>query len=156
MNDVDCESSSQRELSSARVFLVDDHIIVRQGLRHLVEQVDFLTVAGEADEAERALSQILELTPDLVFIDAMIGGIEGIGGIELTRQLQLHDPHIHVLVTSIYDDAYYKRKAFEAGASGFIRKDDLGEKLTDAAQTILSGERYLPEDRSEGASSIRT
>lgn len=123
-----------------RVFLVDDHPVVRRGLRQLFDDAEGFAVVGEAKNGEEALSQVEELSPDLALVDVTLGSM---GGIELVRHLTSQYPGIQVLIFSAYDDAYYVRETFNAGAEGYILKDKKNEVLLDAAQKVLQGQQYL-------------
>lgn len=132
----------------ARVFLVDDHPVVRMGLRHLFEQFDHLSIVGEAETGEEALSKILNVEPDLAIVDI---SLDGMNGIELTRRLGEERPQVRVLIVSMHNDAYYIEQAMEAGARGYVLKDKVNSVLLEAVETILDGERYLGTDDEESA-----
>lgn len=124
----------------SQVFVVDDHPVVRMGLRHLFDQVDHLSIVGEAASGEEALDQISGVDPDLVIVDI---SLDGMGGIELTRHLDTNLPGVPVLIISMHDDAYYVREAFNAGAQGYVLKDKVNKVLVEAVESILDGERFL-------------
>lgn len=124
----------------ARVFVVDDHPVVRMGLRHLFEQVDHLSIVGEAASGEEALDQISSIDPDLAIVDI---SLDGMGGVELTRHLATTFPGVSVLIISMHDDAYYVREAFSAGAQGYVLKDKVNKVLVEAVESVLGGERFL-------------
>lgn len=126
--------------SPAQVFLVDDHPVVRMGLRHLFDQFDHYSVVGEAESGEEALSQISDTNPDLAIVDI---SLDGMNGIELTRHLETEDSDLRVLIVSMHDDAYYIEQALEAGANGYVLKDKVNSVLLDAVETVLDGGRYL-------------
>lgn len=128
------------ERSLHRVFLVDDHPVIRQGLRQLFEEAEGFSVVGEAKNGNEALSQIEELSPDLALVDVTLGQM---GGVELVRHLSSQHPGIQVLIFSAYDDAYYVRETLKAGAEGYVLKDKKNEVLLKAAQTVLQGRQYL-------------
>lgn len=137
--------SSPGTNSPHRVFLVDDHTVVRMGLRRLFEETGSLSVIGEADSGKDALPQLLELSPDLALIDISLNGVEGMGGIELTRHMAVQCPNVPVLILSMHEDPYYVKKALEAGAGGYVLKNQIGESLVEAVETVLAGQRYLGE-----------
>lgn len=124
----------------AAVFLVDDHPVVRMGLRHLFDQFDHLSVVGEAERGEEALSKISEVEPDLAIVDISLDGMDGI---ELTRQLVTDQSQVRVLIVSMHDDAYYVEQALDAGARGYVLKDKVNRVLLEAVETVLDGGRYL-------------
>lgn len=123
-----------------RVFLVDDHPVIRRGLRQLFEDAKGFAVVGAAKNAAEALSQVEELSPDLALVDVTLGAM---GGIELVRHLSSQHPGIQVLIFSAYDDAYYVRETLNAGAEGYVLKDKKNEVLLEAAQSVLQGRKYL-------------
>lgn len=135
--------------SPYQVFLVDDHPVVRQGLRHLFEQIDLLSVVGEAATSQEALAEISRVAPDLALIDISLNGTDGI---ELTRRLAEESEEVHVLVISMHEDPYYVKKALDAGADGYVLKDKVNEVLLEAAETILKGEQYLCPDAQKSIS----
>lgn len=124
----------------AAVFLVDDHPVVRMGLRHLFDQFDHLSVVGEAESGEEALSKISEVEPELAIVDISLDGMDGI---ELTRQLVTDQSQVRVLIVSMHDDAYYVEQALDAGARGYVLKDKVNRVLMEAVETVLDGGRYL-------------
>lgn len=124
----------------AEVFLVDDHPVVRMGLRHLLEQFDHLTIVGEAESGEEALPQITDDSPDLAIVDISLNGMNGI---ELTRQLKAECADVRVLMVSMHDDSYYVEQALEAGASGYVLKDRVNKVLLEAVDTVLDGGHYF-------------
>lgn len=130
----------------AEIFLVDDHPVVRMGLRHLFEQFNHLSIAGEAESGEKALPQLLDLTPDLAIVDISLDGMDGI---ELTRRLTAERPEVRVLIVSMHDDIYYVEQALEAGASGYVLKDKVNKVLLEAVESILEGGRYFGADDEE-------
>lgn len=132
----------------AEVFLVDDHPVVRMGLRHLFDQFDHLSIVGEAESGEEALPNITEASPDLAIVDISLDGMDGI---ELTRRLKKEHPEVRVLIVSMHDDAYYVEQALEAGAGGYVLKDKVNSVLLEAVETILDGGRYLGTENKQSA-----
>ncbi len=133
-------STAPSDRTPHRIFLVDDHPVIRQGLRQLFEDAEGFAVVGEARNGDEALSQVEELSPDLALVDVTLGSM---GGIELVRHLSSQHPGIQVLIFSAYDDAYYVRETLNAGAEGYVLKDKQNEILLEAAQTVLQGRQYL-------------
>jgi len=123
-----------------RVLVVDDHAVVRSGLRRLLDaELDIETV-GEAPNAERAVFEAIDAHPDVVLMDLVMpekGGIEGMPAV-----LQAV-PEAKVLVLSMQDDPRYVRAAFEAGASGYVLKEAADTEVVSAIRAVASGERYL-------------
>lgn len=123
-----------------RILIVDDHGVMRAGLRALLEDEPGLQVIGEAVNGDEALRQAGELNPDIVLMDL---GMPGMGGIETTRQLKRLYPEIQVLVLTVYEDESMVREAIKAGAAGFIIKRAAEEELIMAIQTVERGDMYI-------------
>lgn len=102
-----------------KILLVDDHAIVREGYRRLVESEPSMRIVGEASDAEHAYQSARALHPDVVVMDI---ALLGISGIEATRRLIKEQPQLRVLIFSMYDDAIYASRALAAGALGYLRR----------------------------------
>jgi DNA-binding NarL/FixJ family response regulator len=123
-----------------RVFLVDDHQIVKQGLRSLLEREKGYTIVGEAETAEDLLAKAGNLSIDLVISDITL---DGISGIELTRKIKkATDGAVKVLIVSMHADNYHISQCFEAGANGYLLKDFAENELYTAISSIMNGEIY--------------
>src|SRR4030067_650101 len=109
-----------------RVLLVDDHTILRIGLRAFLRYHDDIQVIGEAQDGAEALARVAELRPDIVLMDI---AMPGVNGIEATRQIRAQYPETRVLILSQYEDPQYVLALLRAGASGYIPKDALGDEL---------------------------
>ena len=123
-----------------RVLIVDDHAVVRSGLRRLLDAEPDIETVGEAPNADRAVFEALEGKPDVVLLDLMMpekGGIEGMPAL-----LQAV-PEARVLVLSMQDDPRYVRAAFEAGASGYVLKEAADTEVVAAIRAVSAGERYV-------------
>lgn len=120
--------------------IVDDHAVLRSGLRLVIEREDGLEVAGEAGTAEDALRSFERLQPDIVLMDLEMPGIGGLAGVQ--RLQELH-PDTAVLVLSMHGEADDVRRAFEAGAKGYVLKTAADEELIRAIRAVSNGERYL-------------
>ena len=125
---------------SVRVMIVDDHAVVRSGLRLVIEREEGLEVAGEAGTAEDAVRSIERVRPTLVLMDLEMPGM---GGLEGTRRLHDLHPDIPVVVLSMHGEADDVRRAFEAGASGYVLKTAVDDDLIRALRAVSAGERYL-------------
>ncbi|MBA3007466.1 MAG: response regulator transcription factor [Proteobacteria bacterium] len=123
-----------------RLALVDDHAIVREGLRALLEQSSFIQVVGEAATGRECLSMIENWRPDVVIMDI---SMPDINGIEATRLIKEQWPRIKVVILSMHSTAEYIYRAFAAGACGYVLKDSIGEELLSAIKAALSNKRYL-------------
>jgi DNA-binding NarL/FixJ family response regulator len=133
------------ELKRSKVLLVDDHPIVREGLRALLDGEGDLEVSGEADSADGALASIEQQAPDVVLVDI---SLQSGDGLELVRQIRARWP-IPVLVLSIHDESLYAERALRAGASGYIMKQEATHAVTGALRRVLGGEIWL-SDRLSG------
>ena len=123
-----------------RVVLVDDHKIVRDGLRSMLAKVDGIEVVGEADDGRDALCVVDELSPDVVVMDI---GMRDLNGIDATRELLAARPDAKVIALSMHSDQRYVSEMLAAGASGYLLKDGAFEELADAIRAVASGQRYL-------------
>jgi DNA-binding NarL/FixJ family response regulator len=125
-----------------RIVLVDDHPIVRDGLKQMIEQNPGLCVCGEAADSDDAMLVVAAQRPDLVLVDVFL---DGINGIELTKMLCERDPSIRILVLSMHDEALYAERAIRAGARGYVMKQEASRRIMDAIQTVLNGGLYVSD-----------
>ncbi|MBU6420870.1 MAG: UvrY/SirA/GacA family response regulator transcription factor [Gammaproteobacteria bacterium] len=123
-----------------RVLLVDDHKLVRTGIRLILEDTPDLRVAGEAESGETALALAGELKPDVVLMDV---SMPGIGGLEATRRLLARDTKIKVIVVSVHAAEPYPLRLMEAGAHGYLTKDCAAEEIVTAIRQVQAGKRYI-------------
>lgn len=123
-----------------RVLLVDDHKLVRTGIRLILEDTPDLRVAGEAESGETALALVGELKPDVVLMDV---SMPGIGGLEATRRLLARDTKIRVIVVSVHAAEPYPLRLMEAGAHGYLTKDCAAEEIVTAIRQVQAGKRYI-------------
>ncbi|HEY7731687.1 MAG TPA: response regulator transcription factor [Gaiellaceae bacterium] len=125
---------------SIRVLLVDDHAILRAGLRRVLEAEDDIEVVAEAESAERAVFETISAKPDVAVLDVVMPGKSGI---DVTPQLLELVPELKILVLSMQDDPRYVRAAFEAGASGYVLKEAADTEVVGAVRVVAAGERYV-------------
>jgi DNA-binding NarL/FixJ family response regulator len=128
--------------SKCRVFLIDDHPIVRQGLALFIDREPDLMVCGEAEGAASAPQAIRDSNPDFIVLDISLDGPDGL---ELLKTLRTTYPNLPVLVLSMHDESTYAERALRAGANGYIMKQEATEKVLVAIRRILHGEMYLSE-----------
>jgi DNA-binding NarL/FixJ family response regulator len=126
-----------------RVLLVDDHAVVREGYRRLLERDESLTVVGEADAMAEALMLDAQLQPDVVVLDI---ALPGVSGIEILRRLIARRPDARVLMFSMYQDGIYATHAMNAGAFGYLSKASAPDLLVSAVRTVAAGGRYMSPD----------
>lgn len=127
-----------------RVFLVDDHDLVREGIRALLEQDPEMEVVGEAGDGQDAIRRIPDLGPDVVLMDISLPG--GLGGLEVTEAVLRDMPDLKVIVLTQYENREYVRRAIRIGAHGFLPKRAAAPQLLEAVRTVLAGRRYLHPD----------
>jgi DNA-binding NarL/FixJ family response regulator len=125
-----------------RVLIVDDHPIVRQGLRRVMENEEDLTVCGEAETARDARAAIKELSPDVVIADISLKQGDGI---ELVRDVRAHHPQLPILVLSMHDETIYAERMLSAGANGYIMKQAASEQFLISLRRVLDGGIYVSE-----------
>jgi two-component system, NarL family, response regulator NreC len=123
-----------------RILLADDHKIVRDGLRSLLEKDDDLKVVGEAPNGQVAVKLNHELSPDIVVMDI---GMPIMNGIEATERIVEDRPEAKIIGLSMHSDRRFVSSMLEAGASGYLLKDCAFDELVDAIRTVLSGQVYL-------------
>lgn len=124
-----------------RIVLVDDHRLVRRGLRSFLETVDDLEIAGEASSGEELLAQVSEWLPDVAVVDLLLPG--GIDGIETTRRLRALSPHTQVVILTAQADEARLLAALRAGALGYVRKEAEPEALLAAIRAAAQGQSML-------------
>lgn len=122
------------------VLLVDDHSYIRKGIRYLLEATPDLVVAGTAANGVEAVAKAHTHKPDVVIIDI---SMPFMNGIEATRQIRERCPGTHVLALSIFPDKEFVRSALQAGAQGYLLKDQIGDELVDAIRTVYRGQRFF-------------
>ncbi len=140
------KARSNPSAPKCKVFLVDDHPIVRQGLALFIDREPDLMVCGEADGATSALQAIREAAPDFVVLDISLDGPDGL---ELLKTLRVRYPNLPVLVLSMHDEAVYAERALRAGANGYIMKQEATDRVLTAIRHILGGDVYLSDRLTE-------
>jgi two-component system, NarL family, response regulator NreC len=130
------------------IVLADDHHVVRQGLRALLEAEADFSVVGEAGDGLEALQRVEQLNPNVLVLDVMMPGLNGL---EVSRQLNKHSPHTHVVVLSMYSNEAYVLEALGNGASAYVLKDSNSGDLVHAVREVAAGRRYLSPPLSDRA-----
>ena len=125
---------------TVRVLIVDDHAVVRSGLRLLLEAENGVEPVGEAGTAQEAVFQARALTPDVILLDVLLPDRTGL---EILPQLKHENPDAKVLVLSMQDEPRYVREAFAAGASGYVLKEAADTEVVAAIREIAGGGRYV-------------
>jgi DNA-binding NarL/FixJ family response regulator len=135
-----------------KVLIVDDHPIVRQGLRLMIDEEPDLRVCGEAQSEREARVAIRELDPDVVIVDISLAQGDGL---ELVRDVHAHHPELPMLVLSMHDELIYAERLLAAGASGYIMKHAASDQLLVALRRVLAGGRYVSESLAESLGRTR-
>ena len=125
---------------SLRVLIVDDHKIMREGLRSLLEKLPDIEVVAEAESAQKALKLVEEIEPNLVIIDVVMPSLNGI---EATRRILAKIPTIKVIALSMYSDKRFVMEMLRAGASGYLLKDCAFEELDEAIRAVIEDRTYI-------------
>jgi DNA-binding NarL/FixJ family response regulator len=134
------ERTAQPTPVKRRILIVDDHPLVRRGLTALINAESDLTVCAEAATRRDGLGAIAAARPDLVIADLSLGGGDGL---ELVREIHSRHAGLRVLVLTTHDAPLYVRRAFQAGANGYVSKQELTEALLLAIRSVLRGESYV-------------
>ncbi len=128
--------------NNKKIYLVDDHPLMRKGLAMTIDNEVGFEVCGQAESAEDALNEILELKPDAAVIDI---SLPGMNGIELVKNLLHQQPDLKILIVSRHDEELYAERAIRAGAKGYLMKLEAVEVLISAIKQILKGNLYLSD-----------
>jgi DNA-binding NarL/FixJ family response regulator len=129
-----------------RVFLVDDHPIVRRGFQLLIGLEPDLMVCGEADSGPAALDKILTLKPDVAIVDL---SLKASSGLELIKQVRAQSLELKLLVFTMREEGIYAERALRAGADGYITKEEGAEKAIAAIRVLMQGKRYVSDKMAE-------
>ena len=127
-------------MNKIKVLLVDDHAIMRDGIRALLSIHDDIKIVGEASEGQEAIEKTQDLSPDVVVMDVAMPDMDGI---EATRRIRKQSPKVKVIVLTQYDNKEYVLSAIKAGAAGYVPKRALGSELVSAVRAVNRGESFL-------------
>ena len=125
------------------IILVDDHAVVRAGVRRLLEQEPLFDVIGEAESGEKAYQLFGELNPDVMVMDL---SMPGMGGLEAIRRILMRDEKAKILVLSMHEDLSFANQALKLGAKGYLIKNTLGDDLVKAIEAISRGDIFLSDE----------
>jgi DNA-binding NarL/FixJ family response regulator len=125
---------------STRILLADDHTLMRQGLRHILESYDDFEIVAEASSGIEAVEAARLNLPDVAIVDV---AMKELNGIEATAQILKHSPHTAVLILSMYSDERYVLRAVKAGARGYVLKNSAGDELVQAILTVQRGTAFF-------------
>ncbi len=127
-------------MSNIKVLLVDDHVLVREGVRALLEMNSDIQIIGEAGDGREAIDKALELKPDVIVMDI---SMPLMGGIEATRQILQENPTARIVVLTRHDDLSYARSLLKVGASGYVPKKAVSTELAAAIRAVNGGDMFL-------------
>jgi DNA-binding NarL/FixJ family response regulator len=125
-----------------RVFIVDDHPLVREGLANLINQQADVAVCGEAEDSAGALDDIQAMNPDVILVDI---SLKNESGLELVKTLRTQFPDLAVIVLSMHDEALYAERALHAGARGYVMKRETTKNVLTAIRRVLQGDIYVSD-----------
>ena len=127
-------------MAQIRILLVDDHTLLRQGLRGMLELSKNMVVVGEVGEGEEAIAKAFELSPDIVLMDITLPKMDGI---ETTRRIKEDHPEVKVIVLTMHVDDHHVLEAIKVGASGYLTKSVTQEELTRAIEVVYNGDASI-------------
>src|SRR4030095_13218631 len=133
-------------MKNTKILIVDDHEVVRDGLRNILLSLENISIAGEAGNGEDAIKMYSSTKPDLVIMDI---SMPGMNGIEATRIIKEKDPEAKILILTMHDNQEYLNQIIRSGAKGFILKNTDKEELLEAVRTVASGENFFSKDISK-------
>jgi DNA-binding NarL/FixJ family response regulator len=125
-----------------RVFLADDHAVVRDSLRFLLEAHPDISVVGDAADGREAVRKVQKLHPDVVIMDI---AMPGLNGVEATLQIRHGSPATQVVILSMYSSTEHIFRALQAGAQGYVMKESAGKEVVNAVRAVHAGRRYLSQ-----------
>ena len=123
-----------------RVLVADDHPVVREGLKRVIEKDSGMLVSAEASTSQQVLDQVAKERPDVLLLDI---NMPGRGGVEVLMQLKIHHPALPILVISMYSEDQYATRVLRAGASGYMTKESAPSQLVKAIRKVLRGGKYV-------------
>ncbi|HWA13980.1 MAG TPA: response regulator transcription factor [Burkholderiales bacterium] len=132
--------------AAVRVVLVDDHAVVREGYRRLLERTGDITVIAEASTGEEAYRVVSEMQPDVTVMDI---NLPGIGGIEVVRRIVSRLPEARILMFSMHEDTVFSSRALQAGARGYVTKSAAPEVLVEAVRLVAAGKLYISHEMAQ-------
>jgi DNA-binding NarL/FixJ family response regulator len=127
-------------MAKLRVFLADDHAVVREGLKAMIVAQKDMEIVGEADDGPETLQKCKDLSPDIIVLDV---SMPSLNGAKVTELLKLANPKVKVLALTVHDDKGYLKQLLAAGASGYVLKRAAGQELIHAIRTVAAGGIYL-------------
>lgn len=129
-----------------KIFIADDHAVVRRGLKQIISETPDMLITAEAEKGEELLSRLFKENCDIVLLDI---SMPGASGLEVLKQLKKRKPKLPVLMLSIYPEEQYAIRALKAGASGYLTKESAPEELVAAIRKIYKGGKYVSSELAE-------
>src|SRR5688500_17544852 len=127
-------------MGKLQILLADDHVVVREGLKRLVDSEADMRVIGEAADGAEAIEKAIRLCPDVVVMDVSMGNVNGA---EATRRIRTHCPVTRILALTVHEDTSYLRELLDAGAAGYVLKQAAADELIRAIRAVASGGVYV-------------
>jgi DNA-binding NarL/FixJ family response regulator len=140
------DKKSSMVSKKTRIFILDDHPIVRQGIGEMINDESDMNVCGEADNYQEAMRTVEALKPDVILVDISLNGSSGL---EFLKSLKIHSPDCKALILSMHDETLYAERALREGARGYIMKQEATEKIMDAIRHVMKGQIYLSDHMME-------
>ncbi|KAA3643515.1 MAG: DNA-binding response regulator [Chloroflexi bacterium] len=133
-------------MDETKILIVDDHSIVRQGLRRVLETQPDFNIVGEADDGIQVADCVEQLSPNVLILDLMLPGLNGL---DVTKQIVRQSPHVQIIILSMHGTTAYVVEAINSGAQGYVLKATASQDLVIAIREVLAGRRYLSPPLSE-------
>ncbi|MDA0238258.1 MAG: response regulator transcription factor [Proteobacteria bacterium] len=135
-----------RAMQEITVILIDDHAVVREGYRRLLERDPYIRVLAEGETADKGYRLVCDIQPDVLVMDITLPGMSGI---EMTRRILSKVPEQKILIFSMHEDMVFVNRAFQAGAKGYVTKSAAPEALIDAVRQVAGGKLYLSNEMAQ-------
>ena len=137
---------NESKMALVRVVLVDDHAVVREGYRRLLERTEDISVIAEVANGKDAYRVVCDMQPDVTVMDI---NLPGIGGIEAVRRIVAHSPEAKILMFSMHEDTVFSSRALQAGARGYVTKSAAPEVLVEAVRLVAQGKLYISREMAQ-------
>ena len=134
------------KMAPVRVVLVDDHAVVREGYRRLLERTEDISVIAEVANGQDAYRVVCDLQPDVTVMDI---NLPGVGGIEAVRRIVVHSPDAKILMFSMHEDSVFSSRALQAGARGYVTKSAAPDVLVEAVRLVAQGKLYISHEMAQ-------
>ena len=134
---------NESKMAPVRVVLVDDHAVVREGYRRLLERTEDISVIAEVANGQDAYRVVCDMQPDVTVMDI---NLPGVGGIEAVRRIVAHSPEAKILMFSMHEDTVFSSRALQAGARGYVTKSAAPEVLVEAVRLVAQGKLYISQE----------